>query len=222
MARFKAVLFDFDGTLVDSVSDLRVALNRVLGRKGRRPVSDDEVRLMVGDGAAKLVERGFAATGEPWPEEDIPILTDVFIDFYDGKGAAMTKAYPGVMDVLKKLKDEGIKLGVCTNKPQGPTDSILRELGMASFFDAVIGGDALAVRKPHAGHVEAVLDKLGVSKAEAAFVGDSPNDVAAGHNAGLPVVAVSYGYSRIPPKELGAEALIDDFDALPNALKRID
>jgi len=221
MAHLKAVIFDLDGTLVDSVSDLRAALNRVLADHGRRAVNDDEVTLMVGDGAAKLVERGFEVTGEPLPQADVASVTETYLKIYDGEGAVMTKPFPGVIETLTTLKADGLKLAVCTNKPQGPSENILREFDMDQFFDAVVGGDALPVRKPDAGHVNGVLKMLGVGKEEAIFVGDSPNDVAAAKNADLPVVAVSYGYTRIPPKDLGANVLIDNFDQLPGALKEL-
>ncbi|MCW9034707.1 MAG: HAD-IA family hydrolase [Rhodospirillales bacterium] len=221
MSRFKAVIFDLDGTLVDSAADLCAATNEVLKLNGRRTIEVSDVRQMVGDGAAVLIQRAFDLTGSPCPESDLPKLTEVFINFYDGKGAVKTIPYEGVMEVLEKLKADGLKLAVCTNKPQGPTDGILEELKMAPYFQSVIGGDTLPFRKPDGRHVEAVVRELGVTKEETLFVGDSPNDVQAAQNANLTVVAVSYGYTRVPPAEMGANLLIDLMSELPKAMEQL-
>lgn len=221
MHRFKAILFDLDGTLVDSAPDIRAAINRVLARKGRRPLDLPEVVSMIGDGAPKLVERAFRRTGEPYPADQIDVLTQVFVDFYDGHGSTLTRVFPGVVQALKSQKEAGVLLGICTNKPQGPTEQILEGLGLAPFIDASIGGDVLPKRKPDASHPLAVLNKLGVTPADAVMVGDSPNDVNAGKNAGLPTIAVSFGYTRVPPPEMGADILIDHFDELQEALSKL-
>ncbi len=219
MPQFKAVLFDLDGTLVDSAADLCRATNEVLKHQGRRPIEVNDVRQMIGDGAGVLIERAFRLTGEPCPKKKLPELMNIFINFYDGNGAIETRPYPGVMAVLEKLKAEGIQMAVCTNKPQGPAEGILEELNMTPYFQSVIGGNALPYRKPDRRHVEAVLNQLGVSHEEALFVGDSINDVQAAQNAGLPIVAVSYGYTRVPPNEFGADALIDQMSELPKAME---
>jgi len=221
MHRFKAILFDLDGTLVDSAPDIRAAINRVLARKGRRPLDLPEVVSMIGDGAPKLVERAFKKTGKPYSDDQIAILTGVFVDFYDGHGSTLTKVFPGVLNALKQQKDAGVLNGICTNKPQMPTEQILAGMGLAPFIDAAIGGDVLPKKKPDASHPLAVLEKLGIAPEDAVMVGDSPNDVNAGKNAGLPTIAVSFGYTRVPPPEMGADILIDHFDQLAEALTKL-
>ncbi len=144
-----------------------------------------------------------------------------FLATYKAHPADHTVVYPGVFDVLEQLKADGITLGVCTNKPHDISLVVLAELGLAGFFAAALGGDALAVRKPDPAHFPAVLDGMGAVSRYAIHVGDSPTDVAVARNAGVPVIAVSYGYSRVPPADLGADALIDEFTALPGAIASI-
>jgi phosphoglycolate phosphatase len=123
----------------------------------------------------------------------------------------MTTAFPGVVETLDALKTRGCRLGVCTNKPYGPSVEILEVLGLARFFDAVTGGDSLPVRKPDPGHLLGTLELLGATAEAAAMIGDSANDVAVARAAGVPSVVVSYGYTRVPAAELGGDVLIDDF-----------
>lgn len=215
-----AVIFDLDGTLIDSLADLRIALNRLLNEEGRGALDDDDVRPMIGDGAAKLVERGFAATGGP-PPGDLAALTGRFLAFYEGEAAENTRPWPGVVEALRTLKSEGWRLAVCTNKPQMATEEILDQLGLASFFEAIVGGDRTPWKKPDPRHMLAALEAMGASRDGAVVVGDSPNDVAAARDAGLPVIAVTFGYSRVPAAELGADLLLDDFAGVPEAVRRL-
>ncbi len=216
----RCAVFDLDGTLVDSLPDLAIALNKLLAEEGRRALAPDEVRVMVGDGALRLVERGFAATGESCGDAAAE-MTRRFLDHYEGNAAEHTRPFAGTVEALRELRAAGWRLGVCTNKPQGPTVEILAELGLAQFFDAVVGGDSLPFKKPDPRHVLATLEAMGAAPGQAIFVGDSPNDVAAGRAAGLPVVIVSFGYSRIPVAELGADLLINGFPELPAALEKL-
>ncbi|WP_142847134.1 phosphoglycolate phosphatase [Telmatospirillum sp. J64-1] len=211
-----AIIFDLDGTLIDSAPDLRHALNRLLDEEGRRALSMPEVVSMVGDGAPTLVERAFAATG-PLPA-DLQAMVRRFLDIYEGSVAVDTRVYAGVLDTLNALRDQGLAMGICTNKPYAPTMEVLAVLDLAQYFDVVLGGDSLEVRKPNPRHVQVTLERLGGDPARSIMVGDSPNDVAAGRGAGLKVVAVSFGYSRVPPAELGADVLIDHFEQLPQAI----
>ncbi|MCI0429818.1 MAG: phosphoglycolate phosphatase [Rhodospirillales bacterium] len=206
-----ALIFDLDGTLVDSAPDLHRALNVLLAEKGCAAVSFAAVRAMVGDGAAKLVERGIAHAGAPCEVATLPALVERFL-FHYGRGRhALTTAFPGVVETLATLRRRGYRLGVCTNKPYRPTMEILEALGLASFFGAVTGGDSLSVRKPDPGHLLGTLELLGTTARTAVMVGDSANDVAVARAAGARAVVVSYGYTMVPPVELGGDALIDAF-----------
>ncbi|MGH6962616.1 MAG: HAD hydrolase-like protein, partial [Dongiaceae bacterium] len=166
------LIFDLDGTLIDSAPDLHQSLNAVLREQGRAGVQLADVRSMVGDGAARLVERGFADTGAPVDRAALPGLVERFLHHYAAGRHAMTTAFPGVAETLTELADAGCRLGVCTNKPYRPTLEILDILGLAGRFGAVTGGDSLTVRKPHPGHLLTTIDMLGGRPGDAVMVGD--------------------------------------------------
>ncbi|NVK19531.1 MAG: phosphoglycolate phosphatase [Methylocystaceae bacterium] len=215
------LIFDLDGTLIDSALDLRTACNKLLQSKGRREISLVETKKFVGNGAAKLVERAFRATGDPLSEADIELLTDAFLDFYDGHEADETVTYPDVMEVLAGLKQKGYRLALCTNKPHQPTINLSKDLKLADFFEVIIGGDEVLCKKPDAEMLFLALEKMGVSKNEAIMIGDSPNDIGAAQNAAMKSIAVSYGYCKIPVEEMGADRVIDKMADLPNALDHL-
>jgi len=196
-------------------------MNQVLVEEGRRPISLEEGKSMVGEGPGPMLRDAIALTGEPVDAARLPALVERYIAFYRATPADHTIVYPGVRDVLERLASDGVIMGVCTNKPHEMSNLVIDALGMGHFFDAVIGGDALAVRKPDAGHVHAVLDGINAQARAAAFVGDSPTDMKAARNAGLPSVAVSYGYSIVGPDNLDADILISEFADLPGALARL-
>jgi len=214
-----ALVFDLDGTLVDSVPDLQAAVNAMLRELGRAALSAAEVRGMVGDGTARLVARALAATGRELPPGP---AHDRFLALYEAAPAARTRPYPGVPATLAALRGAGCRLAVCTNKPQRATEAVLDALGLASFFDAVLGGDALPVRKPDPAHVRGALAALGAGPERGAMIGDGENDAAAGRGAGLPVALMTYGYAHAPLESLGADALIDRFADLPAWLARLN
>ena len=224
-----ALVFDFDGTLVDSVPDLQAAVNALLRELGRAPLSAAAVRGMVGDGTAMLVARALAANGgaenggaEIGGELPPGPAHERFLALYEAAPAARTRPYPGVPATLAALRRAGCRLAVCTNKPQRATEAVLEALGLASSFDAVLGGDALPVRKPDPAHVRGALAALGSGPERGAMIGDGENDAAAGRGAGLPVVLMTYGYAHAPLESLGADALLDRFADLPSWLARLN
>ena len=214
----KALLIDLDGTLVHSLPDLAAALNRLLAELAREPLSETEVGNMVGDGVARLVERAFAARKGPPIREPLPGLVGRFVAIYEGGLTELTRPYPGVPATLRKLAAEGWRLAVCTNKPEAPSRTILSDLGLIELIDAVAGGDTYPVRKPDPGHLLETLALLGVPATRAVMLGDGRNDLLAARAAGLPAILVSFGYSKVPVQELGADAVIDDFTDLPAVL----
>lgn len=214
----KHVVFDLDGTLIDSAPDLAAAINRMLADEGRRTLSLPEVTGMVGDGAPRLVERAMAATGAVPDAAGVTRLRDRFLAYYQAAPAVETVPYPGVAETLAALGAAGWRFAVCTNKPTGPAELVLRALGLACWFDAVVGPDRALARKPDPAHVRAVLSALGWDDADTIMVGDSAHDVAAGRGAGLGAIAVSYGYARGNVHAFGADLVIDEFAALPEAL----
>lgn len=215
-AKLEAIVFDLDGTLIDSAPELTKALNTLLAGHGRRSLAVEEVKSMIGDGIDRLIERGFAATGAPAGEEQLAALGDRVREFY--RNAGVSKPFPGVLETLEKFRGRRLKLAICTNKPYEPTMHILRGLGIRNHFAAVGGGDSYRTRKPDPGPLRAILGALGATSATTVMVGDSSNDVVTARGAGVPVIAVTYGYSRVPVQDLGADVLVERFDEIPSAI----
>jgi phosphoglycolate phosphatase len=214
------LLFDLDGTLVDTAPDLAAALNRLLGEDGRPPLDLASVTGMVGDGAAKLVERAFAATGAP-AGDTLEDRVRRFLEIYGARVAVDSRPYEGVPEVLAALHDAGWRMAVCTNKPQRPSEDLLRAVGLAPYLQTILGGDRATAKKPDPRHLLQTLELLGATQEQAVMIGDNMNDVTAGRAAGLPVIAVSYGYTRGALSDLGATRLIERFRDLPGALEEL-
>ena len=214
-----AILFDLDGTLVDSVPDLAAAANTLLGELGRPPLSLAQVTGMVGDGAAKLVERALAASGVT----DAPPsrVLDRFLALYEADPTRLTRAYDGVSQVLDQLAAAGFRLGVCTNKPERATRAVLSGLRLERYFPVVLGGDSGPTRKPDAGPLCTAVERLGSQPGSAAMIGDHRNDVAAARAAGMPVIFARYGYGAATLRDLAPDAFIDRFTELPEAIRLI-
>jgi phosphoglycolate phosphatase len=217
-APLAAVVFDLDGTLVDTAADLQAHVNAVLGELGRAELELADVRLLVGDGARTLLWRGLEASGGVPAGVDLDRLYARFLERYTADPARRSTVHEGVLEVLARLRAQGLRLGVCTNKPQAPTQRLLRALGLERFFQAIVGGDAVPAKKPDAGHLFAVLDRLGAAPARAVMVGDSGPDLAAARALGVPCILVSFGYTPVPARALGADRVIDRFAELPAAL----
>lgn len=220
MKQIKAVIFDLDGTLLDSAADIRQAINATLADHGRRALTLDEVRDMIGDGLLTLMQRAFAATGMPIVDDQSYIYFQSFIQYYRNQKPDPSQLYPGAYDLLKKLKGMGLKNGLCTNKQDAATRSLMDQLGLTDYFDFIAGGDTFMVHKPHPGHVQGVLEGLGVAANEAVFIGDSRNDVAASQGAGVPCILVTHGYGH-DVQHLGASAVMPrfaDFETVLNSL----
>lgn len=218
---FHSVIFDLDGTLIDSLPDVVIATNHLLAEEGRPAISRAQGAKMVGEGAAPLIERAFRATGAPASPSAIPELVKRFVAHYRVAPAAETIVYSGVPEMLEALSSQGIVMGVCTNKPHEMSVLVLEELGLRHHFRSVIGGGALAVKKPDPAHLEAVMNETGSVAANTLYVGDSPTDMECARAAGVPVIAVSWGYSRVPAAELGADILIDDYSQFMAAMEKL-
>jgi phosphoglycolate phosphatase len=212
-----ALLFDLDGTLVDSVPDLTRALSALLAELGAAPLTPAEVMPMIGDGVGPLVARALVARRLP-PDPNGALL-ERFLALYEAAPALLTRPYPGVPETLARLGREGWRLGLVTNKPERATRLLLARLALAPFFETIVGGDTTPWKKPDKRPLLAALEALGA--AAGIFIGDNENDAAAAHEAGLPLVLLRHGYARRPVETLGAAALLDHFDELPAALLRL-
>jgi phosphoglycolate phosphatase len=210
-----AIVFDLDGTLVDSAADLAPSLDATLEHYGRNPVGMAAARAMIGDGIAALVERGFAAAGGVAPP--LADAVTLFRSIYQARIAVATRPYPHVVATLEQLAERPIALAVCTNKPRAATDALLAALDLARFFAAVVGGDE-GPRKPAPWPVEEAVRRLRVDRARAVMIGDSHHDMTAARAAGLSAIAVRYGYGDAANPKWGARSAIDRFDQILPAL----
>lgn len=217
----KLLVCDLDGTLIDSAPDLGLSLNILLQREGRRALSHEEVVSMIGDGATKLVERGFAATGHALSPEELSEMVKAFLAIYGEHLSEGTYLYPHAIETLEALKAEGWRLAICTNKPIDPTRQILENLEIGQLFEGVVGGDSYAVKKPDARHILNLLDELGTRLQDAVMLGDGKNDILAAKNAGLPSVLYTHGYGTEAAKALGPDAIVEDYRHLKDALAHI-
>ncbi len=215
---FDVVVFDLDGTLADTAPDLAAALNHALAALGREPVPAESVRHLVGHGARALLRRGLAATGEE-SEDLVEKGFPIFIDHYEANICVGTRLYPQLEPALDALCGQGVRLAVCTNKQEGLTAKLLEALGWGARFDAVVGGDTLAVRKPDPAPFHEAVARAGGGRA--VLVGDSITDADTARAAGAPFVAVSFGFSDRPVEALGADAVIDDYRELLAVLRRL-
>jgi phosphoglycolate phosphatase len=215
------LLCDLDGTLIDSVPDLANALSDLLVEAGRRRVAEDEVKAMVGDGVAVLVERGFAATGGLPAPQILHAQVARYTALYETRMTERTRLYPGALAALQALRAQGWRLAVCTNKPERASREIVSALGLGGLMEAIAGGDTYPVKKPDPGHLLRLLAAMDAAPGRAVMLGDSRPDIAAARAAGLPAIAVSHGYGTIPAHELGADKVIAHFDELPGALSAL-
>jgi len=218
---FGALIFDLDGTLIDSAPDVCAAINRALAGHGRRRITLAEAKALIGQGARVLSERALALTGRSGAPDEIESLVEEFIASYTERPVEHTVVYPGAREALRGFRAAGLRLAICTNKPKATTTPVMATLGLDGFFDVVSCGDQVPHRKPDARHVLGVIEELGTMPATTAMIGDSENDIAAARAAGVLSVAVTFGYAHLPYPELGADALIDRFEELPEALRMI-
>jgi phosphoglycolate phosphatase len=216
MTRQRHLIFDLDGTLVDSAPDLAAALTGLLAELGKPALAETAVRTMVGDGAGVLVQRGLQASG--LSDADQPAALKRFLALYRDCLIDQTRAYPEVEATLERLQAEGHRLAVCTNKPVDPTRRILGALKLDRFFGAVIGGDSLPRRKPDPAPLLAAIEGLGGSATAAAMIGDSANDVLCARAAAVTAILIPSDYGN-PAK--GADLQLTRFAELPGALARL-
>ena len=218
MSRFRTIAFDLDGTLVDTARDIAAALNHALAGLGRATLPLDAVRGMVGHGGRVLLQRGLAATGDV---DDATLAEGfaAFIRHYEAHVCVHSRPYAGVTEALDALRAQGVALALCTNKPERLAHGVIDALGWRDHFAAIVGGDTLATTKPDPAMLHRAIDQAGGGPA--ALVGDSIIDVQTAHAAGIPCIAVSFGFADRPADQLGADAVIDQFDALLPALTRL-
>jgi phosphoglycolate phosphatase len=215
------IAFDLDGTLVDTAPDLVGALNVILAEEGVRPLAMENARDLIGHGARRLIERGFQAAGEPLETGRMDGLFDRFIVRYRAHIADESRPFPGCVAALTALRADGARLAVCTNKPTGLSNALLDALDMSRLFDAVMGIDSAPAAKPDPRHLEAAVLAAGGRPDRALMVGDAATDAGAARALRVPLVLVSFGYTETPAAQLAPDVLIDHYDQLPAAARRL-
>lgn len=211
------VAFDLDGTLVDTAPDLLRALDFALEREGLNPPEDSEARNFIGAGARAMIERALAHAQIRLSKEKVDTIFRQFLIYYEDHIADYSRAFPGVERALASLKNEGAILAVCTNKMESYAVKLLGELKLADHFAFIAGGDTFPYRKPDPRHLVEAIERAGGSGECAVLIGDSETDVVTAKAAEIPVVAVSFGYTDIPPAALGADRLVHKFEDVPAA-----
>ncbi|WP_428697072.1 HAD family hydrolase [Stappia sp.] len=216
---FPVLLFDLDGTLVDTSHDLAAAINAVMRAEGHNEISVERLGHLFGQGGRAMLRRALADSGvsEPTPET-IERLNRDFIAFYRADIATLSRPFPGAVDALDTLRDAGWQMAVCTNKTEVVARELLVELGLIDRFRTVVGADTFARPKPDAMPLLGAIGQSGGRVEGSVMIGDSRTDIDAARAAGLPVVAVTFGYTDTPVSELGPDVVIDHFDQLAEAL----
>jgi phosphoglycolate phosphatase len=218
MLRFPLVVFDLDGTLVDSAPDLVDALNVVLARIGLPSIAYSDARNMVGGGARKMIERGLAAEERCVAPAELDRLVGNFIGHYALHIADRSQPVAGVAGALERLAQGGCRLAVCTNKLEWLARRLLDALALSQLFVDICGADTFGLQKPDPDFLRNTIRRAGGTPEQAVMVGDSISDVSMARTAGIPVIAVDYGYTDAPAAELGADRVISRLTDLPPAV----
>ncbi len=206
------VVFDLDGTLVDTAPDLLHATNAVLLANDRRAVTLAELRNLVGHGARTLIEQGFELTGEPLEDGRLEVLFQDFIAFYSDNIAIDSRPYPGVVTLMEQCRASNIRMAVCTNKLEKLSVRLIEELGLAHFFEAIIGPDTIGVAKPDPSPLFEAVTRAGGEVQSAIMIGDSETDIRTAKAAGVPSIGVSFGYTPQHVSTFEPSHVVDHFD----------
>jgi phosphoglycolate phosphatase len=215
------VVFDLDGTLIDTAPDLVAATNHALGLAGLEPVSIGELHPHIGYGSKAMIEAGLRLRGKPVSEDELRRLHRAFLEFYEENIAVGSRPFEGIPELIDTLQAGGARLAVCTNKFEGLSRELLRQLGLDSRFGAIAGRDTFDVFKPHPGHLTGTVAMAGGKAEQAVMVGDSEVDIATAAAAGVPSIAVTFGYTTVPVRDLKPTAVIDHYREFMGALEAV-
>jgi phosphoglycolate phosphatase len=221
MTLARIVVFDLDGTLVDTAPDLINALNFVLDREGLPPVPLHSARTMIGAGARRLIERGLELDGRATSTQDITRLTSDFIDYYAAHIADVSRPFEGLERALDDLSAGGYRFAVCTNKLEWLSKLLLDRLGLSFRFSAICGADTFGVSKPDPAILQQTVARAGGRLSSAIMVGDAGPDIGVARRAGIPVIGVEFGYTEVPIADLKPDRLISHMRELPAAVESL-
>jgi len=222
MSKNPTIVFDLDGTLVDTAPDLISALNFVLDREGLPPMPLASARNMIGAGARRLIERGLEAEGRAMTVKDIDRMTADFIDYYAEHIADASRPFEGLESALDDLSARGFLLAVCTNKLEWLSKRLLDQLELSSRFAAICGADTFGVSKPDPAILQQTVARAGGAMVSTIMVGDAGTDIGVARRAGVPVIGVSFGYTDVPIAELKPDRLIHHMRDLPGAVGELN
>lgn len=208
---FDIVGFDLDGTLLDTSGDLAAAVNYAIGTVGRPPFPVDAIRPFVGKGARVMLERALSASGG-FDDDLLGRTLPILLDYYEQNLAIHSVPYPGLIAAIDALEQAGVKLAVCTNKAERFTIPLMHQIGLSDRFASIVGGDTVGVTKPDPAPIHEMIARAGGGRT--IFLGDTINDIAGARNAGIPSIAVSFGFLDGPVEQLEADAVIHHFDEL--------
>jgi phosphoglycolate phosphatase len=215
------VIFDLDGTMIDTAPDLIAATNYTLGRFGMQPVEERIIEPAVGLGSRAMLHTAMLSLGREPNKDKLMDMSAHFIDYYSTHIADRSRPFPGLVAALGTLKAADARLGVCTNKMEALARKLLAELELDTFFAAIAGADTYPVRKPDPGHLLGTISAAGGEAKRSVMIGDSLADAKAAQSAGVPFIAVSFSYGEKPVERLKPDAVIDHFDELAGALRRL-
>jgi phosphoglycolate phosphatase len=215
------LVFDLDGTLAETAPDLAATLNVILAREGFQPVPYETAREMIGGGARLMIERGLARNGARLPEEKVDRLFEDFIAHYEAHIADASTLYPGVVAALDRFEEAGWRFAVCTNKIEQASVRLLKALGIADRFAVICGKETFPVSKPDQRALLMAIEKAGGRHENAIMVGDSKVDIETARNAGVPIIAVDFGYTDQPVATYKPNRVISHFDDLWDAVADI-
>lgn len=215
------IVFDLDGTLIDTAPDLIDTLNVVFAREGLPPVPFDAARTLIGGGVKRMIEQGLAAEQRTGTPEQIDRLFRDFLDHYEAHIADRSRPFPGLVEALDRLAERGSRFAVCTNKLEGLSLRLLRALDLADRFDAICGQDTFAIQKPDPEILLRTIARAGGAVERSVMVGDSETDILTARAARIPVVAVDFGYTEVPVTQLGPDRVISHFNDLPTSVREL-
>ncbi len=208
------VIFDLDGTLIDTAPDLIDSLNHTIASADLAPVTFDDLTHLVGQGARVMIKRAFELRKVKLEEAETDALFSIFVEHYRQNMPGKSQPFPGAVECLERLAAAGMTLAICTNKSEALALPLIEALGLSNHFAAITGGDTFPVRKPDAAHIFGTIEKAKATRDHAVMVGDSINDILAAKNAGVPSIGVDFGYSDVPITSLSPSTVISHFDAL--------
>ena len=212
------IVFDLDGTIADTAADLIDEANAALIAEGFRPARADVIRRGVGYGARTMLDHALSSSGQSADGAQFGRLTERLVQHYEEHIANKTRLFPGFLETANQLRGRGVRFALCTNKLDRLVTKLLSALRIATLFDAKAGRDTFPFHKPDPRHITELVSRAGGALPFAIMIGDSEADIAAARGAGIPVLAVRFGYAAVAPEDLGADAILDGFEDLPDLI----